>query len=180
MGVRLLVGPPGVGKSTIVARVVEALGPRGGGFFTREVREAGERVGFEIVTLDGRVAPLATTRAPSGYAQPHPFGRYTVNLEALDRMVVPLLREAAAARRIVVVDEIGPMELLSERFAATIMELLEGEQALFGTIVARSHPLADRIKAHPRVTLLPVTRENRERLTGELRAAYGERGTDQR
>lgn len=61
----LVTGSPGVGKTTLIARVLENLRTSNPnlkiqGFFTREIRQEGERVGFEVVTLDGRTAPLAS------------------------------------------------------------------------------------------------------------------------
>ncbi|KAI5588270.1 hypothetical protein BDE02_05G086000 [Populus trichocarpa] len=62
----LVTGPPGVGKTTLIMRVFETLKTSNPtlkiqGFYTREIREGIERVGFEVVTLDGRKAPLAST-----------------------------------------------------------------------------------------------------------------------
>ncbi|KAK9284190.1 hypothetical protein L1049_023359 [Liquidambar formosana] len=62
----LVTGPPGVGKTTLIMRVFESLkisnpSLKVQGFYTREIREASERVGFEVVTLDGRKGPLAST-----------------------------------------------------------------------------------------------------------------------
>ncbi len=168
--VRLLVGPPGVGKSTIVRQVVERLGGQAGGIFAREVREGGERQGFEIVTLDNQVASLSSKQQPSPYTNGRPLNPYTVNLDALEQVAVPALLRAAAMRRIVVIDEIGAMQLLSERFQQVVWELLDSELTVFGTIVQRPDPIADRIKAHPRVRLIEVSVENRDRLTQELLA----------
>ena len=62
----LLTGKPGVGKTTLIREVIQSLLPEGsltrdrvrgegeaGGFFTREIRERGREVGFEIETLSG-------------------------------------------------------------------------------------------------------------------------------
>ena len=48
----LLIGPPGCGKTTVLRRVVERLsGLRLAGFYTREIRQRGQRAGFEAVGL---------------------------------------------------------------------------------------------------------------------------------
>ena len=74
----LLTGSPGVGKSTIIQGLVDRLGPAAGGFYTRELRQAGQRVGFEIVTLASQREVLATTDVRSAIGTPPPgvgFGR---------------------------------------------------------------------------------------------------------
>ena len=64
-----------------------------GGFFTEEIRERGQRVGFSLVTLDGARSTLAH-RSRSGSPR---VGKYGVNLEALDRVGVPAIRDACCA-----------------------------------------------------------------------------------
>src|SRR3954469_8466373 len=71
----LLTGAPGCGKTTVLERVVEHLGDlRLAGFLTLELREHGERVGFEAVGLGGGRAILAHVR----FRSPVKVGRYGV------------------------------------------------------------------------------------------------------
>jgi nucleoside-triphosphatase len=163
----LLTGRPGVGKTTCVLAVLEMLQAPAGGFVTEEVREHGTRVGFALRTLDGRRATLAHARQ----AGPPRVGKYGVRLEALTGLGVPAIRDAAAAGRLVVVDEIGKMEMASAAFRDAVDAVLRGVAPLFGTILTAPHPWADRIKADPRVRLVEVTRANRAALPAEL-AAY--------
>jgi nucleoside-triphosphatase len=53
--VLLLTGSPGVGKTTVLMKTINELkeaGYRVGGMISREVREGGTRVGFEILDLN--------------------------------------------------------------------------------------------------------------------------------
>ena len=62
----LLTGPPGCGKTTVLTRVVEHLGDlRLAGLLTLELREHGQRVGFEAVGLGGHRVVLAHVRFQS-------------------------------------------------------------------------------------------------------------------
>ena len=45
----LVTGPPRMGKSTLIERIVSKIRRPVTGFFTREIREGGKRVGFSIV-----------------------------------------------------------------------------------------------------------------------------------
>lgn len=160
----LITGRPGCGKTTLVRDVIEALQAPASGFYTRETRGAkGRRTGFELVTLDGRVATLADTSS-SG---PHRVGRYCVHIGALDRVGVPAIDEAVASGRMVVVDEIGRMELLSMAFQRAVVDAIRRHRLLFGTIMLAAHPFADELKQQADVLLFELTDANRD----ETRAA---------
>ena len=164
----LLTGRPGIGKTTAIRHVVKGLGNRAGGFYTREVRAGRRRTGFELVTLDGKTTPLATKELDVTFDRPAPFGRYRVNLDAIDGLGVPALLDALDKGQVIVVDEIGPMEILSPRFRDAILNVLEGEVAVVGAIMLRSQSFADRVKAHPRATVMHITMDNRDDLPAQM------------
>lgn len=150
----LLTGPPGSGKTTLLQQVIARLGNRAGGFYTTELREQGSRVGFEIVTLTGERDLLAHVHCASS----HRVGRYGVDLNALERVGVSALRRAISAGQLMVVDEIGKMELGSTAFRHAVLEALESGAWLLGAILQPAHPWADALKRDRRVSVLPVTR----------------------
>jgi nucleoside-triphosphatase len=160
----LLTGNPGCGKTTLIQRVVAQLAIPAGGFYTQEIRERGVRKGFEIVTLDGQRGILAHLDIHS----PKRIGKYGVNIPALEDIAVTAIRDAVAARQVVVIDEIGPMEVLSARFREAVMDALQSDVIMLGTIVKRSAPFADRVKTMPGVTVVEVRRENREALVSSI------------
>lgn len=161
----LLTGPPGIGKTTLIKRVVVKLGGivRCGGFVTQEVRsEEGDRIGFDIVTLYGRVAPLAR----KGLHEGPRVGDYRVDLYSLERIAVPSMTDPEA--QVLVVDEIGLMELKSHTFKEAVMQLLDDTRPLLGTVRERFEPFCDSVKAHPDVEVIEVTRANRNGLVEML------------
>ncbi|MBX5458267.1 MAG: NTPase [Thermogemmatispora sp.] len=163
--VYLLTGEPGSGKTTAIKKVVAALGPeRCGGFYTEEVRVSGQRTGFEIVTLDGQRGLLAST----SYSGPLRVGRYGVDLTALESLGLAAIQNALQTRPVVIIDEIGPMELLSPAFREAVSAVLESPRTLVGTIVLRPYPWADELKRRPATHLLELTPTNRDQLTEQL------------
>ncbi len=154
----LLMGRPQVGKTTIIKEVVKRLPGRVGGFYTEEIREHGQRQGFRIVTLDGQEGILAHVDVRSRYR----VSKYGVNLVSLEKIGVAAVQRAIAASDYVVIDEIGKMELFSPAFKEAVLAAIESDRLVLGTILLRSHPWADAIKAHPRVTLIKITEVNRD------------------
>jgi nucleoside-triphosphatase len=158
-------GKPGVGKTTIIERVLQALDVDAGGFCTREIREAGERVGFSIDGLNGDSGILARV----GFESPFRVGRYGVNRDDLERVGVAALNDAVANASLIVMDEVGRMELCSETFRAAVARALDSEKPLLGTLQARSNDFLDSIRAREDVELFTVTTANRECLVPFIR-----------
>lgn len=167
----LLMGRPGCGKTTVVRQAVQLIGPeRCAGFYTEEVRERGRRIGFDVVTVDGRRGPLAR----SGAHGPR-VGRYGVDLASFERLGVETLQSALdAARAILVIDEIGKMELYSERFAELLTEAFRSDRptSVLGTVMSGRHVVADRLKRRSDVRTIEVTLENRAVLAAQLAQAF--------
>ncbi len=165
----LLTGLPGVGKTTVVMKVMEGLGERALGFYTEEVREKGRRVGFRLVTTWGEEGWLARV----GFSSPYRVSRYRVDLAFLD-LVVARLREEWAPGRVLVVDEIGRMELFSPGFREWIESVaLDPAVPFLATIALKSRdPLVLRLKAT--LPLWEVTQKNRDHLPRKVLAIFGE------
>ena len=160
----LLTGRPGCGKTTLIRRLVEALGASAGGFYTGEVRRQGRREGFSLTTLDGQTATLAGVHI----AGRHRVSKYGVDLEALDTVGVPAIERATAEAELVVVDEIGKMELFSNRFRQAVLAALESGKPFLGSIMLAPPPWADAVKARSEVSLILLTEANRRRVEAEL------------
>lgn len=161
----LITGSPGVGKTTLLLRVIEGLRAKGysvGGMISREVRTLGARVGFEVTDLSsgnrGWLASVHEERGPQ-------VGKYRVNIDDLNAVGVRAILRACEKLDVVVVDEIGPMELFSEEFREAVKKVVEGEKLLVATIHSRmSGGLIDSIKKREDSEIHVVTSENREHL----------------
>jgi len=160
----LLTGRPGCGKTTLIKRVVKEVALPAGGFYTEEIRERGGRIGFKIITLEGEEAVFARV----DFKTPERLGKYGLDLSALETMAVAALRTAARTRQLVVIDEIGPMEIRSAIFREAVNEALDSGAPILGTITARSFPFTDAIKKRPDITMIEVRPNNRDQLITEL------------
>jgi len=163
--VYLLTGKPGTGKTSLIKQAVTELEGRAGGFYTEEIRSQGTRLGFKLVTLDGHEAILAHT----DFNKRLQVGKYGVDVDSLDRVGVSALRKAAEQCDLVVVDEIGKMELFSADFREAVLEIIGGGKRVLGTIMLHANPWADAIKRQPQVILVTVTRASYQQVLEDLR-----------
>ena len=160
----LLTGRPGVGKTTLIKKLSEALKPlHPVGFYTDEVREGGVRKGFELVTLDGRRQILSHV----GVKGPFRVGKYGVDIAGFETFIdaIDFLSPAAG---LVIVDEIGKMECLSEKFRTLLKEILNSKISLIATIALRGGGIITEIKGRRETTLLEVTVRNRDSILSEV------------
>jgi nucleoside-triphosphatase len=159
----LITGPPRCGKSTLIEKLIKQITGPLTGFFTREIKREGRRIGFSIITLDGREGILAHEEIKG----PHRVGKYGVNLESIERIAVPSIIPSRP-EEIVVIDEIGKMECLSPLFRETVTQALHSSSAVIGSIAWRGSSFIEKIKEREDVLLVPVDERNRDSLAGYL------------
>jgi nucleoside-triphosphatase len=161
----LLTGQPGTGKTSIIKQAIAEMKGKAGGFYTEEIRSQGVRQGFRLVTLEGQTAILAHINVPS----PYRVSKYGVDVESLNKVGVSALNKAMRECNLVVIDEIGKMELFSAKFREAVSNILNSGQRLLGIIMLSPNPYADAIKRQPQVNLVTVTRTNHQQVLEELR-----------
>ena len=165
----LLTGAPRAGKTTLVSQIVKELQGSGivvAGFTTRELRERGERTGFQVEAIgDGSaiMAHVAFTEGPR-------VGRYRVDVPVFERIALPALEQAIRSGGVAVIDELGRMELYSSAFVQAVQHLFAEDVPLVATVHAKAHPGTDPLKRHPGVELLTVTRATHEELLARVTA----------
>jgi nucleoside-triphosphatase len=166
----LLTGRPGCGKTTVIQRVLDEFYGDVGGFYTQEIRAEGRRKGFEIITLDGNSGILSHVDIRGAPR----IGKYGVNLQGLKDLAAPSILDAIERGSLVVIDEIGPMEILSPYFCEAVIQALSSGVKVLGTIVQRSTPFSDKVKSMPNVRLVEVNPGNRQELPGKILAWLSE------
>jgi nucleoside-triphosphatase len=157
----LITGPPRSGKTTLVKKAlsIPSLRKNAKGFLTEEYRRKGQRIGFHILTVpEGKKAILSL----KGFPSPYKVGSYGIDLEALEEWGCLAISQGLARKNIIIVDEIGKMELFSEKFRTTLGEALDSHQKVLATIMQSSHAFSDMIKKRTDVSLINLQRENFE------------------
>jgi len=162
----LLEGRPGIGKTTVARRLLRLLQEVGvpvGGFTTAELRAGGRREGFLVEAVSGAREVLAHVDLPG----PPRVGRYGVDLAAFDRVALPALRTPRTGG-VVVVDELGKMELASAAFRDAVMQLLDRDVAVVATVHQARHQFTDALRRRPGIRVVRVTEATRDALPEQL------------
>ncbi len=156
----LITGKPGVGKTTLVQKIIERMrSVNMAGFLTAEIRGMGSRRGFELQSLNGERRILAHVEIDSR----HRVGRYGVDTRGFEEFLAAfdLLNPDV---ELIVIDEIGKMELFSDRFKSFVRTALNSDKHVLASISLKGNQFIREIKQRLDVHLLEVTHDNRDRL----------------
>jgi nucleoside-triphosphatase len=161
----LLTGPPGIGKSTVVSKVIYLVRSKGygvGGCLTKERRKGRERTGFTLIDLmSGIEGPLASSEGSLGPR----VGRYRVNIKGLIDVGAAALQRAAAGAEVIAIDEVGPMELTSPEFKRGVEACLRSGRPIVAVVHDKiKDPLIEQIRGLPDKEMIEVTLHNRDGL----------------
>ena len=176
--VLILTGAPGVGKTTVLIRTVDALRAQGesvSGMISREAKEGNVRVGFEIIDLaDGKHGWLAHVNQKDGPQ----VGKYHVNLRDLEEIGVKAIVDAAEKCNVVAIDEVGPMELYSQRFKQAVKQVITSKRLVLAVVHSRARDkLISQMKEREDTAVFTVTLSNRDNLPEVLKAKISEINT---
>lgn len=161
----LITGLPGCGKTTLVKEIVSNLNIEKFGFFTEEIREKGNRVGFKIITLSGKEDILAH----KNLITPYRVSKYFVSIENLENIGVYEIEKGILLKNcLIVIDEIGKMELFSEKFRKVVISAFESKNKVLATIMYKPNPFCDTIKKRKDTKIYILEKTNYEEIKKEI------------
>jgi nucleoside-triphosphatase len=146
---------------------MERIEERAGGFFTREIRERGQRVGFKVQDIRGAEGVMAHINHPG----PHRVSRYGVDVQTLEAIALPALEWAMRESDWVVMDELGRMELYSRPFQEMVLRVLDSTKRVLGVIQQADNSFLNAIRQRQDIQVFIVTPENRNHLLPVLEKA---------
>jgi len=163
-------GPPRSGKSTLIEKIVTNLREQGftiGGISTPEVREKGRRIGFKIIDLaSGKWGWMAHINIFSRYK----VSKYGVDIKTVEDIGANAILSAIENADVIVIDEIGKMELFSRKFQEAVKAALDSVKPVIGTIGLKLyHPFANEVKKRKDVTIIFLTREKWEEVYKQVK-----------
>ncbi len=161
----LITGKPGVGKTSLLIKIIKQLNLKMTGFITKEIREKKRRMGFKITTLDYKEYLLASKQ---GKKSNEKVGSYNVYIENLELALLEIEKELKKNKHdIIIIDEIGKMELFSKSFQKFVEKHLN-EKRVVATIMLRDNPFTKRLKKRSDTKIFEVTRANRDSIKKDI------------
>lgn len=161
-------GEPRSGKTTLLKEIIKDLNLGAGGFYTSEIKKDGKRVGFEIRSLGGKKGMLAH----KDFESPYKVGSYKVNIKDLEEIGVNSILKSLKEDKVIVIDEIGKMEMKSSKFKQAILAALDSKNKVLGTIKLTPDSFTDKIRKRKDVKIFYLTKENREEVKKEIIKDY--------
>jgi len=160
-----ITGLPGAGKTVALMKVIEMLEADGksvGGMITEPIVKRGRREGFYVMDYASKERRVFASKDIVSKVM---VGRYGVDVIALDEVGVNALRHATANCDVIVIDEVGKMEVESDGFVAAVKEALDADKPLILTLHKKSrNPLLQDIRRRDDIRILEVTQVNRNLL----------------
>lgn len=161
----LITGKPGIGKTSLIKEISRQIAKNAGGFYTQEIRKNKERVGFRIKTLDGKTGVLARVDIDSKYR----VGKYKVNLEDFENKALPAIEQALTNSKVIIIDEIGPMELYSLNFKNILLKAFDFPNQVIATIKLKGSKFIDKIKQRSDIVIYDLDSDNKEKILKKIK-----------
>jgi len=160
-----LTGPPGCGKTTAILKInniLKSSNVKIDGMYTEEIRASGRRVGFRVTRIaTGESGVMAHVDFKSSYR----IGKYFVDIKTLETIGVAGILNGLDSAEVVIIDEVGPMELYSNSFINAVRRLLSRDIPAILTVHYRaSHPIVYDVKKTAGDRLITLNESNRDRI----------------
>jgi len=157
-----LTGLPNSGKTTLIKTLISNFQGQGkivGGMITENIVENMRKVGMEVVDI--RTGERATF-AHVSFGETHKNINFGLDLEALENVGAASIKKASEDCDIVIVDEVGPIQMESVEFNKTILETIKMNVDIILTIHKKSrHTVVQDIRRRDDMRILDVTPVNR-------------------
>ena len=154
-----LTGVPGVGKTETLLKIIKRLEGKSitvGGMVTEPIMENGERAGFKILDWEAKKEGVL---AHKKFDSEIDVNGYKVNLKDLEEIGVPSILNAIENCDLIIIDEVGKMEISSPKFVDAMRKVLDCDKCILMTLHKKSrNPLLQEIRRRDDVRIIEVTR----------------------
>jgi nucleoside-triphosphatase len=173
-----ITGMPSVGKTETLIKIIEKIEKSGykiEGMITETLLEDNKRVGFYAKDWQTNEREVF---AHIDFDLKDKVGKYGVDLNILEKVGVTAIEKAINDENIdiIIIDEIGKMEMLSEKFCETVIDALDSDKPILVTLHKKSRtPLLQDIRRRDDIRILEVTAVNKNLLPYKIEKIMAEK-----
>jgi len=173
----LISGAPRSGKSTFMKILIKELKNEYNiiGFLTPEVKEGRSRIGFDLISIDSNNRfPLARK---GNYKSKFCLGKYHVFIDKFNNFLEKKIEREIVKynnqnkKEVILIDEIGKMELFSNKFELFLRNLFNSELLIVATIgKTLKHPIKSFLMNNTEIKYFELTRQNQAEVLNKILA----------
>ncbi|MBE6984517.1 MAG: AAA family ATPase [Ruminococcaceae bacterium] len=152
----LIVGARGVGKSTLIRRVLEELKRPVWGFETKKE----PLPNGPVYIYEAGKPHVQTDENLVGYC----VDQHPTTLQAGFDRFAEKLRAPIPEKHIILLDELGFMESASKTFCSAVLALLDGDAPVIAAVKDKNTDFLQAVRSHKNAKCFHITRENRDEL----------------
>ena len=173
-----ITGMPRVGKTQTLLKIIEKIEKSGyilEGMITEPVIVKKKRVGFYVTDWQTKEKKVF---AHIDFNKKYKVGDYGIDLNALEEIGIPAVEKAIDDDEvdIIIIDEVGKMEMLSEKFCEIVTDALDSDKTLMVTLHKKSRtPLLQDIRRRDDIRILEVTAVNKNLLPYKIEKIMAEK-----
>jgi len=173
-----ITGMPSVGKTQTIIKIIKSLEKHDytvEGMITEPIIEKKKRVGFYVMDWQTKEKEVF---AHVDFDTKDKVDEYGVDLDALEKIGAHAIEKAITDEEIniIIIDEIGKMEMLSEKFCEMVIEALDSDKPIMVTLHKKSRtPLLQDVRRRDDIRILEVTEVNRNLLPYKIEKIMAEK-----
>ncbi|MFA6925291.1 MAG: nucleoside-triphosphatase [Bacteroidales bacterium] len=161
-----LTGNSKVGKSTLLGKIVDELKKSEkykssmSGFLTNDNCDSNnKRISFSTTTINGEKTGILAIKNSDN--------EYILDAKIMTELIIPEIKESIekSGVSLLIIDEIGPIQLQNEDFKKMILEALETHRiSILGIIANDKDPFISKVACNYRTNIIEVTESTRNSL----------------
>ena len=161
----LIVGAPGVGKSTLIQKLLEHNKKPLFGFETKKEHSLAHRDSGDPIYIYevGKPGEQREDRLIAWCKDRRPIPKKEVFDKFAQKLTSPIPKNA-----LILMDEIGFLEQVSPAFCKAVLRLLDGDIPILAAVKDKDTPFLQAVRTHPKARCFHITEENRNSLFSEI------------
>ena len=164
----LICGARGVGKSTLIAKLIAKVDAPLYGYFTKRLDKADDDGLFPIYLYPAWVKDEERERGVENMIGRCSGKMHDVHAEVFDKFGAKYIR-AAKPGGVIIMDELGFMERNAEEFKSAVFSALDGDIQVIAAVKDRYDvEFLNAVRAHEKAQVFNITEQNRDSLYGEI------------